>query len=107
LPKDILKQYPVDLLVLGDLDSNRLRTWQDIVAKAELPPIFVIKFWEENMLFREDGPVTKTSVTHWDKLGYATSCRTVNSTQVGGVIDRYWLVVVRDKNIKHEDTVWK
>jgi hypothetical protein len=54
----------------------------------------IVEFWGEMALFDEGGPVAKAAVTRWEQQGYSTSCKNLNSTQVGGVVDRYWLIIV-------------
>jgi hypothetical protein len=98
LPRDVLSRHPVDVLVLGDLTDACEREWITRVELGADRPRIVFEFWEEEALFRDCGPVSKSTVTLWSDLGYATNCRSINSTQVGGVVDRYWLVVVRYQN---------
>jgi hypothetical protein len=39
--------------------------------------------------------MAKLTVTKWSREGYQTTCRTLNGLQVGGVVDRSWLIVAR------------
>jgi hypothetical protein len=95
LPINFLRKHPVDLLAIGDLDSDQHVAWLDRVTRAKNPPKFIFEFWPENSLFSEAGPVSKVQVTRWGNAQYRSTCRLINSTQAGGVVDRFWLVVVR------------
>jgi hypothetical protein len=95
LPAEVLQLHPVDVLVLGDLTNARSYAWLSRVELGLPRPRMIIEFWGEMALFDEGGPVSKSGITLWEEQGYSTSCRNINSTQVGGVVDRYWLVVVR------------
>jgi hypothetical protein len=89
---DILRSHPVDVLVLGNLNESRELEWLTRVRHGT-KPIMVLEFWEEGVMFKEAGPVSKRVATLWEEQGYSTSCVGINSTQVGGVVDRQWLIV--------------
>jgi hypothetical protein len=55
----------------------------------------IIEFWPEDHILSEVGPVSKKCVTKWEKLGYGSIYSLLNALQVGGVVDRTWLIVVR------------
>ncbi len=42
LPRPILNEYPVELLVLGDLSPARHQAWRERVAFADAPPLALI-----------------------------------------------------------------
>ena len=50
--------------------------------------------------------MSKILVMHWELGGYRSSCRTVNSLQVGGVVDRSWLLVARVLECDWESWSW-
>jgi hypothetical protein len=107
LSKTFLRHHPVDLLVLGDLDATRHDVWLDQIIRSQNQPQQVFEFWTEDCLLREEGPVSKVRVTHWTEAGYRTTCRLLNATQVGGVVDLPWLLVVRYKsNDFDKDRTW-
>jgi hypothetical protein len=95
LPRTFLNQNPVDLLVLGDLNPEQHAAWLERIKRANMPPQFVFEFWPENSLFSDEGPVSKVQVTMWSNAQFESTCRLINLTQVGGVVDRRWLTVVR------------
>jgi hypothetical protein len=98
LPRPILNEYPVELLVLGDLSPARHQAWRERVAFAGAPPGVVLEFWEEAAILQHDGPMSKQNVTLWKEVEYDSTCVMLNSTQVGGVVDRPWLIVSRYRN---------
>jgi len=95
LRKGALSSTPVDLLVLGDLSPERLQGWLGRVKNTELKPKLILEFWDPYWVLKETGPMAKQTVTKWSREGYQTTCRTLNGLQVGGVVDRAWLVVAR------------
>jgi hypothetical protein len=107
LPSVFLDLYPVDLLLLGDLDTIKHSAWLVRITRATKRPRLVIEFWEEDKLFSDEGPVSKLQVTKWQEAGYRSTCRLVNATQTGGVVDRNWLVVIWDEaGSKQQDFSW-
>jgi hypothetical protein len=107
LPNTSLCKHPVDLLVLGNLDAGGHAAWLKRIQHATTPPRLLFEFWPENALFSEEGPVSKGQVTKWDDAQYHTTCRLINATQVGGVVDRRWLVVIRHRNDwKKQESQW-
>jgi hypothetical protein len=83
------------MLVLGDLSPPRLSQWRSQIASTDAAPKLVLEFWEPYWIMKDTGPMAKLVVTQWSDLGYESTCRTLNGLQVGGVVDRAWLVVVR------------
>jgi hypothetical protein len=107
LPRSYLQQRPVDLLALGNLGAEQHAAWLERVKYTHSPPRFVFEFWPENSLFSDSGPVSKVQVTKWSNAQSKSTCRLINSTQVGGVVDRRWLVVIRYRSRKNErDLKW-
>jgi hypothetical protein len=107
LPHNFLTKHPVDLIVLGDLTVDQHAAWLDNIRHARRPPRLIFEFWNENNLFSAEGPVTKEQVTRWNDASYQSTCRMINATQVGGVVDRRWLVVVRYRSEDDmHDTKW-
>jgi hypothetical protein len=96
LPNTFLDHHPVDLLLLGDLDNDKHSAWLARIVHAQSRPRLVFEFWAEAQLFSEEGPVSKAQVTKWQDAHYRSTCRLINAIQVGGVVDRSWLVVIRD-----------
>ena len=95
-PKNFLTRNPVDLLVLGNLTKPIFDAWMLRVRTAKIRPRIVFEFWETWFITRnQDGPMSKLVVTNWGKLGYASTRRSVNATQVGGVVDRTWMICAR------------
>jgi hypothetical protein len=94
LSNNFLIQHPVHLLVLGDLNFAQHEAWLDRIKLAQSPPQLLFELWTEDQLFSETGPVAKSQVIKWEEAKYHTTCRLINATQVGGVLDRRWLVVV-------------
>jgi hypothetical protein len=78
--------------VLGDLTESRERDWLTRVQHGTKPTL-ILEFWDENEMFKEAGPVSKRVSILWEEQGFATGCVDINSTQVGGVVDRRWLIV--------------
>jgi hypothetical protein len=95
LPKDAPSYAPVDLLVLGDLNLGSLQGWLVRVSHADRKPKLILKFWNPYWVLKKAGPMAKRTVTKWSQEGYQTTCRTLNGLQVGGVVDRSWLIVAR------------
>jgi hypothetical protein len=102
LSVSFLNTSPVDILLLGDLDTRRDTDWLQRVIHAQRPPRLVLEFWNEEALLSEAGPVSKKLVTEWQAAGYGSTCSLLNATQVGGVVDRTWLLVARHtcKNLR-------
>jgi hypothetical protein len=95
LPKDCLAFTQIDLLVLGDLSPARSNEWlQRIPGQGNPNPKLVLEFWDAYWVVKATGPMAKSTVTRWAKKGYQSTCRTINSLQAGGVVDRPWLVVL-------------
>jgi hypothetical protein len=95
LSDDFLAEHPVELLLVGDLTPSRHLHWLTRVSKAPRTPRMIIEFWSEDHLLSELGPVSKKCVTQWESSGYGSTCSLLNALQVGGVVDRTWLIVVR------------
>jgi hypothetical protein len=89
-----LIDHAVDVLVLGNLTEAGEQEWLTRVSLG-VKPLLVLEFWDEDAMFTEAGPVSKRVATLWEAQGFATSCANIKSTQVGGVLDRQWLVVAR------------
>jgi hypothetical protein len=83
------------MLVLGDLSPPRLTHWRNQIVSTNTAPKLVLEFWEPFWIMKDIGPMAKLGVTQWSDLGYESTCQTLNGLQVGGVVDRAWLVVVR------------
>jgi hypothetical protein len=98
-PKAYLRRHPVNLLILGNLDIKDHDAWMArIPSDDSLKPKIVAEFWEPWHITRnEDGPMSKLNVTRWSHLGFRSSCTTANAIQTGGVVDRKWLSVVRER----------
>jgi hypothetical protein len=103
LPQDFLALNPADMLVLGDLTEPTHGLWLDRVKQSPAPPSLVIEFWPDHTLISNDGPVSKIWATRWEEANYETTCRLLNATQVGGIIDLDWLVVIQSRR----NTVWQ
>jgi hypothetical protein len=95
LPNQVLLRHPTDMLVLGDLTPPQHRHWSIIVASPDTKPKLVLEFWEPYWIMKDLGPMAKSVLTQWSDLGYQSACRTLNGLQVGVVVDRAWLVVIR------------
>jgi hypothetical protein len=107
LPQDVLTRHPVDVLVMGQLSETVELEWLTRVGKASPQPRIIFEFWDETAVFKEGGPMSKSVVTRWENIGYSSSCSNVNSTQVGGVVDRFWLIAVRYKRKPQDlELVW-
>jgi hypothetical protein len=86
------------MLVLGNLDKELAACWAQFIpgAGSTVTPKVIFEFWELWYIKRnDDGPMAKLSISKWSSLGYASSCVSANATQVGGVVDRKWLICVR------------
>jgi hypothetical protein len=98
-PRDLLRQHPVELLVLGNLDKPTMDAWLSPVPgrKYTGTPKLILEFWEPWYVTRNtDRPMLKLVTTRWDNLGYPFSCISANATQVlGGVVNRKWLICSR------------
>jgi hypothetical protein len=103
LPQDFLALNPVDMLVLGDLMDPTHGLWLDGVKQSPSPPSLVIEFWPDHTLIAEDGPVSKTWAIRWEEANYGTTCRILNATQVGGIIELDWLMVIHSR----KNTIWQ
>jgi hypothetical protein len=98
IPKDFLQQHPVELLVLGNMTQHDYQRWVNLIpGQTNLgTPRIVIEFWEPWHISRNtDRPMAKLTITRWNTLGYVLTCISANSTQVGGVADRKWLICAR------------
>jgi hypothetical protein len=95
---DFLSGHPVELLVLGNLNEMTSEVWLRRIPgdqKIETPQL-VLEFWDPWHIARNsDGPMSKLVTTRWTTLGYNSSCISANATQVGGVVDRKWLICSR------------
>jgi hypothetical protein len=58
-------------------------------------PKLILEFWDPYWVLKETGPMAKLTVTKWSREGYQTTCRTLMGLQVGGMVDRSWLIVAR------------
>jgi hypothetical protein len=97
LPKDILRVSLVDVLVLGSLTPHRLDLWRKKVLNTPTPPKVIIETWDEDWILKDTGPMSKSIVTRWSQAHYATACKLVDNLQIGGVVDKTWLVVVQER----------
>jgi hypothetical protein len=105
LPKDCLDSIPIDLLVLGDLSPARSHEWLQRIPGQGIPvPKLVLEFWDAFWVIKATGPIAKGSVTERAKKGYQSTCQMINALQVGGVVNRPWLVVARVH--EHEWAEW-
>jgi hypothetical protein len=95
LPWTALSYAPVDLLVLGDLSLERLQGLLVRVMHTAVTPKLILEFWDPYWVLKETGPMAKLTVTKWSREGYQTTCRTLMGLQVGGMVDRSWLIVAR------------
>jgi hypothetical protein len=97
-PHDFLRDHPVELLVLGNLQKEPYDAWMKLIPghrQTETPEL-ILEFWEPWHITRNtDGPMAKLTMTRWQSLGYESSCLSANATQVGGVVDRTWLICAR------------
>jgi hypothetical protein len=83
--KQVLSQYPTNMLVLGDLSPPQLTHWRSQIPSADIALKLVLEFWEPHWSMRDTGPMAKLVVTQWLDLGYESTCQTLNGLQVGGV----------------------
>jgi hypothetical protein len=95
LSDGFLNSHPVELLLLGDLSPSWHNHWLTMIGKASQPPCLVIEFWPEDHILSEVGPISKNCVLEWEAHGYGLTCSILNALQVGGVVDRTWLVAAR------------
>jgi hypothetical protein len=97
-PKDFLTRHPVELLVLGNMTHSEYQPWMTRIPSQKMleTPKIIFEFWEPWHITRNtDGPTAKLTVSPWNNLGYTSACISANSTQVGGVVDRKWLLCMR------------
>jgi hypothetical protein len=94
------------MLVLGDLSPHKSRQWLCRVAATSRKPKLLMEFWDPYWIMKNTGPMTKLQVTKWSETGSSSACRTLNGLQVGGVVDRSWLVVVRTNDDTWGPWVW-
>jgi hypothetical protein len=95
----------VDLLVLGDMSPPRISEWLKQIPPTNNPKL-ILEFWDPYWILKDTGPMAKVQVTQWLKLGYRSSCQTISGLQVGGVVDRTWLVVARIGEPLQAGWVW-
>jgi hypothetical protein len=98
LRHNYLRTHPVDLLVLGNLNRESHDAWMKLIPGQQSSPTpeLILEFWDPWHITRNvDGPMSKLMISRWDTLGYESSCTSANSTQVGGVVDRKWLICSR------------
>ena len=57
LPKNILSQYPTDMLVLGDLTPQRLNQWRTRISSTAVSPKIVLEFCEPYWIMKDVGPM--------------------------------------------------
>jgi hypothetical protein len=74
LSGSFLNTSPVDILLLGDLDTRRDTDWLQRVAHAQQPPRLVLESWNEEALLSEAGPVSKKLVTEWQVASRHAPC---------------------------------
>lgn len=102
-PKKLLGKHPVDLLVVERghiqkaLGKPTVEEWEHLVSSTEVPkrPTIVLESWRSTALIWSQGPTSKGTLTRWRELGYATRCRRVCATRIGGAITQTRLLVVR------------
>jgi hypothetical protein len=106
-PLNVLDLHPVDLPVLGDMEKANHAAWLARIAIAKDTPALLFEFWEDQAVLLPEGPMSKQVVTEWSECSYNSTCLMLNSTQVGGVVDRPWLIVARYKSDEHtEELQW-
>lgn len=112
-PRNVLMTHPVDLLVVEqghmtrrpDLGQNVCSGWQALVEFADRPPRVVLETWPGRAGLWANGPTSKASAAHWERLGYATRCKLVVSDQCGGPVGQRRLLVVR--LLRHHSASWE
>lgn len=113
-PLKLLSQNPVDLLVVerGHIQrsprSPQVEEWEKLVAATPLAkrPTLIVETWRPNALVWSSGPTSKSSLTRWRQLGYASRCKRVCATQVGGAITQVKLLVLRIAEPKSAGWTW-
>jgi hypothetical protein len=73
IPRSYLRQHPVDLLVLGNLNRDAHEAWMQRIPglRFKQTPDMILEFWEPWYITRNsDGPMSKLVVTRWNTLGY-------------------------------------
>ena len=105
LPKSILVDHPVDLLVVGQGDIA-MPYWHPWVTpcSAESKPSIIFEFWPPTASFSEEGPVSKAWYTRWKETGYITRCKLICVADLGSSVNQEWLVVARlNETLDHLD----
>jgi hypothetical protein len=100
------KWQPIDLSVLGDLCPARNTEWRKRIPAGGMAPKLILEFWEPYWVVKEMGPMAKGAIIKWTQKGYQSTCRSLNSLQVGGVVDRTWLVVARVQDQEWAHWTW-
>jgi hypothetical protein len=106
LPLDILTRHSVTILVLGSLDLVIHEAWLRRVKASKLPPCIVLEYWHADWALKESGPMAKLAMEKWSRADFRSRCSMINATQVGGVVDRQWLMVARVRNDQPEGWTW-
>jgi hypothetical protein len=114
-PADLSNRKPVDLLIVeqGHLQlppsSYAASDWETLLAgtAATKRPRVVVEAWNTGAHLWEKGPTSKAIQTRWEKLGYTTRCRRVDTSHVGGAITQVKLLVARVHTDYSLRWVWK
>jgi hypothetical protein len=102
---NFLSVHPVQLLMLGNMTKDIHDLWMKQISRCPKSPKIILEFWEPWYIKRNtDGPMAKLTVTRWNALGYDSSCISANATQVGGVVDRKWVICAR--TLQRAKTGW-
>jgi hypothetical protein len=102
-PSNLLTCRPVDLLIVerGHIrqppNSFTTYEWESLVAVTpkDKRPRVIIESWSTGSHLWEQGPTTKGAQTRWEKLGYTSRFKRVDSSHVGGAIAQVRLLVAR------------
>ncbi len=113
-PEHLLKNHPVGLLVVerGHIQRPeavpKAEEWEKLVEGTALEhrPKIIIESWKATALMWSQGPTSKGVITRWRTLGYATRCRRIGATQVGGAITQNRLLVLRIEEAQEQRWKW-
>jgi hypothetical protein len=105
LPKKLLTNCPVDLLIIEQGDETKpplsfdWKPWEKLISRTDPAnqPRVVIESWPPNAQLWTKGPACKSTTTRWHEMDYVSRFKRVSATNVGGAINQSRLLVARVK----------
>ena len=113
---NLLKEYPVDLLVVDQGSSQPSWTqnksgsgrWEQLVDQTppERHPWVVLESWPGSAVGWEVSPMHKSVMTRWAKRGFSSRYKLINSLHCGGAIRQTRLMIARVRDTYPHNWEW-